>query len=255
MLGSMPDVEPPTPSPNRPGSVRLEDKADGSGKAVIELPADDWAIFKEGLLRARDAEYRDLHDLEADAEVPITAAGVTFVDGLLRMTTEALDALDPTFRRTGFRGERNQIVIHRDLLPDGTLGPGRIHGSIVQLPDALNRYMCCDAKVRMAITSSGRLLGITPTERTPNRALRRYLEHRDGGCAHPLCGRRRWVHQHHIVHWEDGGPTIPSNLANSKPDLQARRHPERPRRHSVRCRGGQHSAITMTVASNPQPAT
>jgi hypothetical protein len=62
------------------------------------------------------------------------------------------------------------------------------------------------------VKSNGRLLGIVPSERTPNRKHRRYLERRDQGCAHPLCTQTRWLHAHHIQHWEDGGPTIPSNL-------------------------------------------
>jgi hypothetical protein len=214
ILSALPDVEAPVPPMSRAGGVRLQERPDGSGKAVIELPADQWALFTGGLYRAREVEYRDKHDLDDAAEVPRTGGGVTLVDAIVRMSTEARDSLDPTFRRTGFRGEANQVVIHRDLLPDGTLGPGRLHGSLVNLPDALNRYLCCDAKVRMNVTMDGRLVGITPTERVPNRALRRHLERRDGGCAHPLCGQRRWVHQHHIVHWEDGGPTIPSNLVS-----------------------------------------
>ena len=29
----------------------------------------------------------------------------------------------------------------------------------------------------------------------------------------PGCGRTRWVHAHHLVHWADGGPTDADNLA------------------------------------------
>ncbi|MCA1683528.1 MAG: HNH endonuclease [Actinobacteria bacterium] len=38
------------------------------------------------------------------------------------------------------------------------------------------------------------------------------VEHRDGGCRVPGCDRRRWLQVHHIVHWEDGGPTDTPNL-------------------------------------------
>jgi len=58
----------------------------------------------------------------------------------------------------------------------------------------------------------GRLVGINPLERTPNRATRRYLARRDQGCTHPLCSQRRWLHAHHIVHWTDNGLTVPANL-------------------------------------------
>jgi len=58
----------------------------------------------------------------------------------------------------------------------------------------------------------GQIIGINPTERTPNRATRRYLARRDQGCTHPLCTQRLWLHAHHIRHWTDGGPTLPANL-------------------------------------------
>ncbi|MDQ2650416.1 MAG: HNH endonuclease, partial [Actinomycetota bacterium] len=213
LLAHLPEVDKPDPGAAKAGKVELRENRDGTGTAIITLAADDWALFRDGLRRCRDAEYRDRHGLDDDTEVEGAAgAEVTFVDAIRRMSNHALDREDATLARTGHRGERNQIVIHRDLLPDGSLGPGRIHGSLVHLPDALDRYLCCDAEVRMTITSGGKLLGITPTERIVNRAQRRYLEHRDGGCAHPLCGSRGWVHQHHILYWEDGGETIPSNL-------------------------------------------
>jgi hypothetical protein len=58
----------------------------------------------------------------------------------------------------------------------------------------------------------GQLVGINPAERTPNRALRRYLARRDQGCTHPLCTQKLWLHAHHIQHWTDNGPTLPRNL-------------------------------------------
>ena len=87
------------------------------------------------------------------------------------------------------------------------MGPGRLHlGPFIDRDIA--RYLACDAQVIVVAWQDGKLLGINPTERTPNRRLRRVLEHRDGGCAHPLCVQKRWLHAHHIVHWEDDGLTI-----------------------------------------------
>ena len=91
------------------------------------------------------------------------------------------------------------------------MGPGRLHlGPFIDRD--LARYLACEAQVIVVAWQDGKLLGINPTERTPNRRLRRVLEHRDGGCAHPLCVQKRWLHAHHIVHWEDNGLTIASNL-------------------------------------------
>jgi hypothetical protein len=38
------------------------------------------------------------------------------------------------------------------------------------------------------------------------------IEDRDRGCRTPGCHRSRWLHIHHILHWEDGGPTDTANL-------------------------------------------
>jgi hypothetical protein len=167
-------------------------------------------------MAARDAEYRDRQDLGPDADLDdgrehVRRAGVSWADALVRMASEAADALDPTLARTGCRGDRNKVILHTDVAPDGTMGPGQLHlGPTV--PDAVRRYLMCDAEVMVAAYQAGRLIGISPTSRTVNRHLRRVIERRDQGCSHPLCGQRLWLHVHHIEFWENGGEAIPRNL-------------------------------------------
>ena len=198
--------------------LRLRDGRDGWLRGQFCLPADEGALVRLGLTSARDAEFRDRNDLpdpDPDADTdPVEAAGaraVSWADGLVRMASEAADALDPTYRRTGQRGERNTVVLHIDVDPDGTLGPAQLEmGPVV--PDPVARFLACDAQVQVMAYRLGQLIGIHPTERTPNRAMRRYLARRDQGCTHPLCTQRLWLHAHHIVFWEHGGPTEPHNL-------------------------------------------
>jgi hypothetical protein len=210
-LPELPDPEGKSPEERR-RTAQLRTHADGWGEGHLVLPPDEWAVFVAGATAGRDAEFRDRADLPADAEVAdVEARQISWADGLVRMASEATDALDATFQRTGYRGERHQVVLHHDLDAHGGYGPGQLHlGGHVT--DALARYLACDAKVLVYLYRDGKLVGITPSERTPNRRQRRYLERRDGGCAHPLCGQRRWLHAHHLQHWEDGGPTIPANL-------------------------------------------
>ncbi len=219
LLRSLPDHsdgdEAPTAEPER--MCRLRERRDGWLRGEFCLPPDEAAVLTGGLVAARDAEFRDRNDLAAadvDPDVPTSTpgtAGVSWADGLVRMASEATDALDRTLARTGYPGERHQIVLHHDIDPDGTLGPGQLHlGPLV--PDVVARYLACDAQVMVATYRLGQLIGIHPAERTPNRATRRALERRDQGCTHPLCSQRRWLHAHHILHWEDGGLTIPANL-------------------------------------------
>ncbi|MDQ6725525.1 MAG: HNH endonuclease, partial [Actinomycetota bacterium] len=41
---------------------------------------------------------------------------------------------------------------------------------------------------------------------------RTVIEDRDRGCRVPGCDRSRWLHVHHIEHWEDGGTSDTPNL-------------------------------------------
>ena len=101
--------------------------------------------------------------------------------------------------------------MHHDIGADGELGPGQLHlGPVVG--DSVARYVGCDAEVIVAAYRAGQLLGITPSVRTVPRHLRRVIERRDQGCAHPLCTQTRWLHIHHIVYWHHRGLSIPSNL-------------------------------------------
>ena len=49
-------------------------------------------------------------------------------------------------------------------------------------------------------------------QRTVPDRTRRLVEHRDGACRVPGCERTRGLQVHHIVHWEDQGPTDTANL-------------------------------------------
>jgi Domain of unknown function (DUF222)/HNH endonuclease len=211
-LPEQPGGTEPQPEPER--MLRLHDGRDGWLRGRFCLPADEGAVVRLELTSASDAEFRDRNDLpDADPD-PVEAAdtrSVSWADGLVRMASEAADALDPTYRRTGQRGERNTIVVHIDLDPDGTLGPAQLDmGPVV--PDPVARFLSCDAQIQVMAYRLGQLIGIHPTQRTPNRAMRRYLARRDQGCTHPLCTQRLWLHAHHIRYWEHGGPTEPHNL-------------------------------------------
>src|SRR5262249_8673288 len=76
-----------------------------------------------------------------------------------------------------------------------------------------SRRLACDAtRVVMRHDEHGRVVEVGARTRTIPPALRRALQHRDGGGRLPGRGatsRRR----RHIRHWAQGGPTTLSNLA------------------------------------------
>jgi hypothetical protein len=210
----LPD-EDPTPRLEPQRHVRMGRNGEGWLHGSFCLPPDDAAMVEVGLTAARDAEFRDREDLEPEADLDGTPEHqrrqqVSWADALVRMASGATDALDPTLPRTGQRGERNKIVMHRDI-DAGGLGPAQLHLGPT-LPEEIARFLECDAEAVVALYHEGRLLGFTPSARTVNRAMRRAIERRDQGCAHPLCNQRRWLHVHHIEFWEDGGLTVSENL-------------------------------------------
>jgi hypothetical protein len=169
------------------------------------------ARLQGALLRtALEAARNDLfHQRHPDAAPDARPKGVTWHDAMVWMAEVTLNALDPEVRRGGRAGDRFQVLVHIDRRhtdPTATLHLGPL------VPDTLARYLSCDATLSTIIWDGERLIGINPRERTVNDRLRRVIEQRDGRCRAPGCGQTRWLHIHHITHWEHDGPTIPSNL-------------------------------------------
>jgi len=104
-------------------------------------------------------------------------------------------------------GQHTTVVMHLDLekrVAALHLGPA--------LTTDDRRYLTCDATCEVWFERHGRPIGVGRATRTINRRLRRALEHRDQTCVVPGCGATRGLHAHHLVHWEDGGPTELWNL-------------------------------------------
>ena len=104
------------------------------------------------------------------------------------------------------RHERTLVVVHLD--------PDRAHlheGPNISTETA--KRMSCDACVcGVLMRDNVEILDLGRTKRLPNRAQRRALMVRDGGCRFPGCTERRYVEAHHVRHWTDGGPTDLANL-------------------------------------------
>lgn len=76
--------------------------------------------------------------------------------------------------------------------------------------------LLCDPVFRAVVTAvHGIVIALGRDQRLANRAQRRAIAHRDGGCVWPGCTHRpAWTDAHHIQHWQHGGNTDPSNLAS-----------------------------------------
>jgi hypothetical protein len=82
---------------------------------------------------------------------------------------------------------------------------------------SIDRYrrLFCDARFYgMIVDRLGVPLDLGRRARRLNRAQRRALAHRDGGCIFPGCNRPpSQCDAHHVQEWNDGGPTDMANLA------------------------------------------
>ena len=86
------------------------------------------------------------------------------------------------------------------------------------IPETARRIACDSDLVVMTHDSKGQVLDVGRKRRTIPPAIRRALDHRDGGCRFPGCSCR-YADAHHIVHWAHGGETKLENLV-----LVCRRH-------------------------------
>ncbi|MEY2434805.1 MAG: hypothetical protein QOC92_4530 [Acidimicrobiaceae bacterium] len=172
-------------------------------KMRVDLPLDEGALIEKALTVARSEVFHERHP--DDGEENPRTSGVTWVDGLLRAAERALTAMGhPEERRPA---DRFQVLLHINA-SDKT---ARLHlGPVV--PDSMRRYLSCDADVRLLFETDAFLADFSPRTRTVDDRMRAFIENRDGGCRVPGCTAQRWLHIHHIRHWEDGGETRSRNL-------------------------------------------
>ncbi|WP_126316468.1 HNH endonuclease signature motif containing protein [Mycolicibacterium aurum] len=171
----------------------------------IRLANSEAAAFDAALSAHRDAliaEWKDDHRIESrdDAQVPPFPSTM---EAFTRLVESSWDA--EATRRP--HGQHTTVVVHVDV----ETKVGALHLGPV-LTDEQRRYLSCDATCEVWFQRHGQVIGAGRATRTVNRRLRRALEHRDRACVVPGCGATRGLHAHHLIHWEDGGPTALDNL-------------------------------------------
>jgi hypothetical protein len=84
-----------------------------------------------------------------------------------------------------------------------------------RLQDGTTRTLCCDPDLHAVVVDSlGVPLDLGRHVRLASTAQRRAVAARDGGCVFPGCDAPvAWTDNHHVDHYERGGPTDVRNLA------------------------------------------
>jgi hypothetical protein len=184
---------------------------DEDGMFVIRgrLTPEVGALVRQAITAATDRLYAEGR-LEAPGEYAPTTGQVQ-ADALGIIAEAALHHdLDP-----GLSGPRYQVVVHVDaaVLADADQ-PGQSVLDEGHCSAEHSRRIACDAgRVLMKHDADGRVIEVGARTRTIPSAIRRALQHRDGGCRFPGCPSR-FTQGHHIRHWANGGPTTLSNLAS-----------------------------------------
>ncbi len=120
------------------------------------------------------------------------------------------DLFDP-YHRTALadradRGGHNPLTDHCGpaTTPDG-----------FHVPHHVAAYLLCDPVITALIEDAlGVPLDMGRQIRLANREQRRALKRRDGGCVFPGCDAPvGWCDAHHVIWWDDDGPTDIKNLA------------------------------------------
>ena len=133
------------------------------------------------------------------------------------MCRQWLDACD----RPRVGGERPHVTVTVSLEALRDLSGSAELDHVGPVPVEMARRLACDASIRRIVLGP-RSEPLEVGRKTPviSAAQRRAVILRDRHCRFPGCDRPpAWDDCHHIVHWEDGGPTDPCNLI-----LLCRRH-------------------------------
>jgi len=194
-------------------------EADDNVEAAAGVPAETQA--------ADDLDRGAVRSIETQADIPDTQCkleplAARRADGLRLLADSFLFA--PPAGRVDTSADRYQVVVHIDqaLLSGAVksrLSSGESSSTSCQLDGGTAlavetaRRLGCDATlVGIVEDENGEPLNVGRRTRALSPALRRALRARDGGCRFPGCGRSRFTHAHHVVHWADGGETSLKNL-------------------------------------------
>ncbi|MEV0671158.1 DUF222 domain-containing protein [Mycobacterium sp. NPDC050441] len=172
----------------------------------IRLPRMEAAKFGAALQSHHDAVIADWkrdHDTDDVPAPPFPDTVYAFMS-LVEAGWDTEAARRP-------HGQHTTVVVHVDLDHDGDKPAAALHLGPLLIDDE-RAYLLCDATWEAWFHRHGQVIGSSRATRQISRRLRRALEHRDRCCVVPGCGATRGLHAHHIVHWEDGGPTELHNL-------------------------------------------
>jgi hypothetical protein len=186
------------------------ESTESSGSCDVVEPRDRWVAFFDESGRYHLSVETD----HATGKIIDTAlneardtlfhngqAQVSGTDSLRAVCERFLDAIDEPGRR-----DRWRINMHLD-----TTG-AMIDATGTRIPDAIKQHLTCDGQWTPIFTDNRYPISVGRTQRIVPDRTRRIVILRDGGCRVPGCTHTRILEIHHIIHWDDHGPSDTWNL-------------------------------------------
>ena len=184
-IGGLPD---PDAAPV-PGRVWWGIGDDGVFRLHVECDALTGMTIEAAINEARDALFQR------------GQTDVTDVDAILEMAQRSLDTVESPARRDRFRTH-----IHLNTKGEAT----DAHGW--SIPDAIRKYITCDGLLTPVFIDGSIAISVGRTQRMIPQRTRLLVLLRDQVCRVPTCDETHHLEIHHIIHWEDDGPTDTWNL-------------------------------------------
>ncbi len=244
-----------------------KDRDSGMGILHAELDPVSHGLLAQAVQTHADRLWRN----DSKAGTTASRTGPQRMADALLETITGLDALThkPLPANGNSRPRPPQLIITADI---GLFDGANPHGACEVLgtgpvpPSILERLSADTAVAGMIFAGDGQALWLGTATRTPNTAQRLAIAVRDKGCVR--CGAPMHLADiHHIVEWENGGPTDIDNLQalcgpchrqhhhdqDQKAGRQPRRRPKKPARGKNRKNnGGTQGTIAMHHSSGIQ---
>ena len=180
---------------------------DGSLVGMFRLGPDEGAALLAALTLGKEIlrdQKRSAERSDADECSPEPLRPKVSNADALALMVETMLAAD--HHKDISRHDRTLVVVHLDA------DKAHLHEG-PNISSEMAKRMSCDACVcGVLMRDNLEILDLGRTQRLPNRAQRRALMVRDGGCRFPGCTERHYVEAHHVQHWIDGGLTDLANL-------------------------------------------
>ncbi|MDQ3991891.1 MAG: HNH endonuclease [Actinomycetota bacterium] len=184
-----------------------------------DLDPETGECLLTALRAVMDAEARSRPKDDPDPRSPAQRRA----DAVEEVCRQWLDLAD----RPTVAGERPHVTLVVDASGLGEGGKGREQapgerdlGPMAELehtgpvgPEVLSRLLCDASVARVVLAGGSEPLDVGRKCAVVPAPMRRAVVARDRRCRFPGCGRPpAWCEAHHVVPWEDGGPTAVANL-------------------------------------------